>query len=409
MLATAVHAVREPEVNAVNRLMAFAAAVLVLLATPYVACARSTDADMREQFEAVVDGLNNNSFRKFHDAIDDKALLGRIFGTRVIENEAKNAFAAGFTTTLEAMFTASFPRPRTQAETGGEIVGTIISFTAQDGKARAIVRYAGKGYRYSYHAYELARGRGGRLVIVDWFDYYNATWFSEEAGDALVRSMPGKATVRSVLDMPDPSDGQLFQVGELLKAVRDGQPQRYFQIYDGLDEVLRREPFVTRFNYQYCRLVGDPARLDAAVAQLVAVYPDEPKYGLSLSEYYIAQRDFAQAITALERFEEALGMKDGVAESFKATSAMALGDLERAQAFALSATQVEPDLELSWWTLLRTRTAAGNYAGATEALSQLEDRFGKLLIPQKLRRDRFLKVLIDQPEYKDWRAARDQG
>ena len=101
-------------------------------------------------------------------------------------------------------------------------------------------------------------------------------------------------------------------------------------------------------------------------------------------------------------------MKDGVSEAFKATSAMALGDFERAQAFALSATQVEPGLELSWWTLLRARTAAEDYAGATEAMTQLEDRFGHLLISQTLRRDRFLKALIDQQEYKDWRAERDQ-
>ena len=86
---------------------------------------------------------------------------------------------------------------------------------------------------------------------------------------------------------------------------------------------------------------------------------------------------------------------------------MALGDFERAQAFALTATQSEPDLELGWWALLRTRTAAGDYEGAVEALTGLEDRFGHLLIPQKLRRDKFLKVLIDQPAYQKWRAARD--
>ena len=42
-------------------------------------------------------------------------------------------------------------------------------------------------------------------------------------------------------------------------------------------------------------------------------------------------------------------------------------------------------------------------------MTELEDRFGHLLIPQKLRRDRFLKALINQQEYKDWRAARDAG
>ena len=88
---------------------------------------------------------------------------------------------------------------------------------------------------------------------------------------------------------------------------------------------------------------------------------------------------------------------------------MALGDFERAEELALNATNVEPGLELSWWSLLRARTAAQNWAGATEAMTELEDRFGHLLIPQKLRRDRFLKALIDQQEYKDWRAARDAG
>ena len=81
--------------------------------------------------------------------------------------------------------------------------------------------------------------------------------------------------------------------------------------------------------------------------------------------------------------------------------------MEQAEEYALGATQAEPDLELSWWSLLRARTAAGDYAGATDAMTQLEDRFDHLLIPQKLRRDRFLKVLIDQQEYKDWRAGRD--
>ena len=40
-----------------------------------------------------------------------------------------------------------------------------------------------------------------------------------------------------------------------------------------------------------------------------------------------------------------------------------------AQALALAATEAEPGLELAWWTLLRTRTAAGDYAAATEALT----------------------------------------
>ena len=391
-----------------NRVLFFAVLLLVVVVTPQYAGAQSADDGMREQFEAVIDGLNNNTFREFHDAIDDKELMSRIFGTHVLDEEVKQAFAANFRTNLEGIFANSMPRARTQAEAVGEIIGKIISFEGQGGKARAIVRYAASGYRYSYHSYDLVMGKG-RLRIVDWFDYYQAAWFSEVAGNELLRAMPGQAAVRSVLELSNPTEGQLFQVGELLKAVRDQNPRRYFQIHDGLEEALQREPYVVVLNFQYCRLVGDPARLGAAVAALVDSFPGEALHSLSLGEYYVSRRLFEQAIVEYDRFEGALGFKDGVSEAFKATSAMAVGDFERAQEFALSATQVEPDLELSWWTLLRTRTAAQNYAGATEALTQLEDRFGYLLIPQKLQRDRFLKTLIDQQEYKDWRASRDQG
>ena len=391
-----------------NRVLTFATLLLVLCAAPQPAAAQAAGGDMRGQFEAVIDGLNNNTFRDFHDAIDDDELMSRISGAYVLDTEAKQAFAANFRSGIEGIFTGSMPRARSQAEAGGEIIGKIVSFEAQDGEARAIVRYAAPGYRYSYHSYDLALGSGGRLRIIDWFDYYQSGWFSKVAGDELVKAMPGQATVKSILEMSSPTEGQLFQVGELLKAVRDQNPRRYFQIHDGLEEALKREPYIVVLNFKYCRIIGDPARLGAAVAALVETFPGESLHSLSLGEYYVSRRLFEQAIGEYDRFESALGFKDGVSESFKATSAMAVGDFERAQEFALSATQVEPDLELSWWTLLRSRTAAENYAGATEALTQLEDRFGHLLIPQKLRRDRFLKILIDQQEYKDWRASRDQ-
>lgn len=390
-----------------NRILASAAAVLVLALAPQLATAQSADAEMREQFEAIINGLNDNNFEQFQRAVNETALVNRIFGTRVIDADAREQFAAGFSGTLQELFVSSFPRARTQAESGGEIIGTIIAFQFQDGQGRAIVRYAGKGYRFSYHSYELTRSRN-KLVIVDWFDYYNSSWFSEDVGDSLVRAMPAQASVRSIMKTPNPSDGQVFQVGELLKAVRDQNPRRYFQIYDGLEDVLRSEPHIVVLNYQFSRTLGDSARLDQAVQSLVAAFPGDALHSLGLSAYYIRRNLFNEAITELDRFESALGMKDGVSEAFKATSAMALGDFERAQAFALSATQVEPGLELSWWTLLRARTAAKDYTGATEAMTQLEDRFGHLLIPQKLRRDRFLKALIDQQEYKDWRAERDQ-
>lgn len=388
-----------------NRLLALATIVLTLAVVPEPVAAQS-DSEMRTGFQAIIDGLNDNTFRKFHDAIDDREFANRAAGTRVIAAEAREAFSASVSETVETTFVGAFPRPRNQSE-AGEIIGTVIAFDESGGQGRAIVRFESTGYRFSYHSYDLVSGRGGRVQIVDWFDYYQGSWFSEDIGNMLVRTMPGKESVASLLEMTGPSDAQLFQVGELLKAVRDQNPRRYFQIYDGLEEALRAEPYVVMLNFSYSRHLGDRRRMDEAVKDVVANLPGDARLSLSLADYYIMRRRFAEAITEYERFQDALGMKDGASESMKATAAMALGEFDRAQAFALSATEVEPTLELGWWTLLRTRTAAEDYSGATEAMTQLEDRFGHLLIPQKLRRDRFLRALIDQQAYKDWRASRD--
>ena len=85
--------------------------------------------------------------------------------------------------------------------------------------------------------------------------------------DALLRALPGPASVKPLLTLPNPSEGQLFQMGELLKAVRDQNPQRYFQIHDGLEEGLQKEPHFVVLHYQYCRMLRDPGiRLAHALA-----------------------------------------------------------------------------------------------------------------------------------------------
>jgi len=393
----------------VQRILTIVLAALLLTAAAPSAHAQAAASPMREQFNAIIADLNANSFKEFLAAIDGNTFLNRILGTRVIDDDARQFMAADFDANIKSSFMTAFPRARTEAEAQGEIIGTIISFEESNGKARALVRFESKGFRYTYHAYDLVTGRGGRVRIVDWFDYYQGSRFSEYVGNQLVQLVPTQRAVSSILELPNPTGGQLFQVGELLKSSRDRNAKRYFEILDNMDEVLREEPFIVVLNFGWCRLVQDPGRLQGAAGDLTRLFPGDARFSLGLAEYYVQRGRFDEAIAEFDTLETTLGVKDGVIESLKATAAMALGDFERAQAFAATATQVEPGLELAWWTLLRTRTAAQDYAGAIEPLTALEERFGHLLIPQKLRRDPFLKVLIEQPEYQAWRTARDAG
>lgn len=367
--------------------------------SPVLADAESDE--MRAQFDRVINGLNKNSFEPFHRAIDKKDMTSRIYSERLIETDVKRAFAGDFAASIEQMFTSAFPRSKK------EILGTVIDFKFQGGEGRAVVRFASSGYRYSYHAYELRRDSKGRLFIVDWIDYYQGNRFSDEAGDALIMAMPSKQATRSMLDNGALGEAEVFQISELFKAVRDNKADRFFQIYDGLDAAVLKEKTIVKLHLQLSLLARDRQRIESAAQDLVEQYPNDALFSLRLIEYYIPTRQYDKAIAALVRLQKEIGVRDAATESLKASAALALGDTAEAEAFALQATAVEPSLEVGWWSLLRARTRGEDYSGATEALARLEDDFGHTLDPQKLKRDRFLKVLADKPEYLDWRASRE--
>ncbi len=378
-----------------------ASAALAFILVPLSTLADAETDELRAQFESVIQDLNENSFERFHRAIAKKNMTARIYSNRLIEPDVKRVFGNDFSASIEQMFSTSFPK------TNKEILGTLIDFKFQGSEGRAVVRYAAPEYRYSYHIYELGRDSKGRLVIFDWIDYYQGNRFSDEVGDSLVMAMPSKAATRNLLDNKNLGDGDVFQVSELFKAVRDNKSERFFQIYDGMDAAVIGEAVIIKLNLQLALLVRDGQRIENAIRMLDKKHPDNALYSLRLIEYYIPTRRYEEAIDTLVTLQNSIGVRDGAIESLKASAALAMGNTTDAEKYALQATIVEPSLEVAWWSLLRARTRAENYNGATQALARLEDDFGHTLGPQKLKRDRFLKVLADKPEYLEWRASRE--
>lgn len=377
-----------------------AAVLYGFLLVPVVAAGQTGSEELRAQFDSIISALNDNSFEQFNRAISRKDMTARIYGASLIEPDVKTAFSREFATTIQGMFTSSFPKSKK------EILGTVIGFEFKGNEGRAVVRYASSGYRYSYHVYELAADSKGRLKIEDWIDYYQGSRFSVQAAESLVTLMPSKNATRNLLKKGAYNDAQIFQVGELFKAVRDNQPERFFEIFDELDSALLKEPVLLRLNLQLAMAFPQSPRAGNAVRLIVESYPNEALFSLQRSNHYIQTGQFAEAISALTTLQAALAVQDGAIDSLKSAAALALDNAADAEKYALQATVAEPSLEVGWWSLLRARTRAGDYGGATEALARLEDDFGHSMDPATLRRDRFLRVLAGKPEYRDWRASR---
>ena len=125
--------------------------------------------------------------------------------------------------------------------------GELIHFEFQGGDGTAAVRFDLPKYSYAYQVFELRRSGGGRFRIVDWFDSSTGHSYAEEISEQLLTIKPTKAETQRLLTLPSPTDLQLFQATEILKAVRDNQPRRFFEIYDEFDEQLTREPLIAKF------------------------------------------------------------------------------------------------------------------------------------------------------------------
>ena len=74
------------------------AVLFTALLIPIQVSAQADVAKLRQQFDGIIQGLNDNSFERFNRSISKKDMTARIFGATVIESDVKKAFTADFET-----------------------------------------------------------------------------------------------------------------------------------------------------------------------------------------------------------------------------------------------------------------------------------------------------------------------
>jgi hypothetical protein len=78
---------------------------------------------------------------------------------------------------------------------------------------------------------------------------------------------------------------------------------------------------------------------------------------------------------------------------------------QEASMYAERALELEPGLELAWWSALSVRAKLIDFAGSVEALQRLEGEFGYELGPEALKKNPGYAQLLDSTEYKSWRES----
>lgn len=364
--------------------------------------ATSAHAVVQADFQEILDDLNEESFDEMRRAIDPDEMLECVYGLRTIDPVVRKAVFDDFWPITESVVMGLMPNQNRGKP------GKIIDFRFEDGEGTAIVRYPQPGFTYTYLVFELYQDSRERLRIHNWYDSSVGYSFCGQFGDALVVMMPNKEATREQLDVVNPTDLELFQVTEIFKAGRDSNHARFFEIYEQLSDELKRQPLIATFAVWLSFEMQDQQRYIDAMEIYREIYGNSPAYSMVLADYYLRVGQFQSAFDRMEVFRERLAAEEGATPARMSAAALALGENEKAEEYAVMATTIEPTLELGWWSLLRARARVGNFAGCIDALTHLEDDFGKRIDASKLRRDRFkaFNELANSQEFKDWRAAR---
>lgn len=350
----------------------------------------------RAGFQDIVTDLNNNSFERFAHAIDREDMLERIFGLRLIDQKVKQGFRESFDDNLVNILKSAF------ANTEDNIRAAWLGFGSKGDRGKAIVRYDLPDFQFNYHEYELRLDDRGRVVIVDWIDYLDGERFSDGVGLQLIAANPGKPAVRKLLDFQGPTEQQTFQVTELLKASRDRQVDRYFDILKNVDEKLRRQKVVVMTSVHLTKATRNRRKLRTALIDVDKYYSDEPLYSLMLLDYYFPSRKYEQAMQALLSLQSTLGVQDSAMSARLSAASLVNGNAEDALSYADQAVTIEPGLELGWWSALRAGTAMRQYDKAVAALDELEKTFGYTLGPEAFEKDPAMSDLLLSEEYETW-------
>jgi tetratricopeptide (TPR) repeat protein len=356
----------------------------------------------RAGFQDIVTDLNGNSLERFANAIDRDDMLERIFGLRLIDQKVKQGFRERFENNLVNILESAF------AGTQGNIRAAWLGFGSKGDRGKAIVRYDLPDFQFSYHEYELRLDDNGRVVILDWIDYLRGEKFSDAVGNQLVAANPGKPAVRKLLDFQGPTEQQVFKMTELLKASRDRQVDRYFEILGGMNDQLRSQRIVVVTSVHLCKATGNRRKLREALIDVDRYFPEEPLYSLMLLDYYFPSRKYEEAMQALLRLQSRLGVQDSAMAARLSAASLVLGNADEALGHADRAVTIEPGLELGWWSALRARTAMQQYDRAVEALDELDRTFGYTLGPEAFETDPSMSDLLLSDDYEAWYDSRRQ-
>ncbi len=192
------------------------------------------------------------------------------------------------------------------------------------------------------------------------------------------------------------------KVKQMSEAVLDGRPRDALAIFDGLPDSLKHDKVVLLVRLRTVQALDDDEACTKAIAEMHALFPDDPNTDLLSIDYYFLKKMTKEALEAIDRLDKSVG-GDPYLDVLRANTHFQSGDLATAREDAERAVKREATLIEGYWTLVTISLSEERYDDTAALLDTLRDRFHVTF--QDLSKMPAYKGFVASPQYRAWLEA----
>lgn len=375
-------------------------ALLMLLC---LACASGALADSAPMptgpGQRIVAAFERKDAAALNAMLDVDALLERVVGSMELPAASRAGFEAGFRKSaansganLISGMEASNGVPKlVRSRKAGNGTLQLIRLTLSDDEGSLA------GYNYI----EFETSADGR--IIDWRSHATCARASDTMrllvasmfeGESLMATLFGASTDREAVDA----------MTEFSEALGKQQWAKAHELLDELPEEFRASMAWAGMRASIASMYDEDAyRRDLAfIAEKHGRHPDVQ---FMLIDHFFYAKDYERMLQAVQGFERGV-VTDAGTRQLECTSYVLLERWPDAERACVAGTELEPDFEPIWWTLVEVHAHDQDATKLMAALDEVEQRFGKQMDPDALVKLEGYEWLASDPAFEPWAKAR---
>jgi hypothetical protein len=270
-----------------------------------------------------------------------------------------------------------------------------------DGK-RLLLRVLMADGRLNYHELCLAR-RGGRVCVVDLYNYTSGERMSESLERTVIAAMPPEnlGLIGRLRGADKQALADMKTMQQMAAGVQSGQSAQALADYGRLPKHLQAMKMVQLLRILAAQGVDDTQYL-AAIEEYQRLFPGDPSVELISIDGHILRKEWQAAHDALDRLDQAVG-GDPYLQVLHGNTYVLEGDHEQALQRAKTMLAASPRDENAHWLLVSVSLARRDDAETARLLTILRDEL-KVAIGDLTQLPDYADF-VRSPEYDAWKRS----